>query len=210
MLLKKAKNRINLAWRLNAKARDRMRCIPMTIMTKKVIAKAMSAHILLLKRQFSVVKKLWARVWNEVQPIAILRKTLYETGSLAALLRSFGAVGHSLQKHMLSKWHGRSLTIKFDSVNKAQHRLRRHPVEQTSREEIYILLMPIVLKDGWYGFYKDYLVHYYFFSDFDQAEYLLKHQADKPRYIPEKTEFLKYAFEDYVDNDHWWDVRRPS
>ena len=81
-------------------------------------------------------------------------------------------------------------------------------VDQTSSEEIYILLLPLVLKDGWYGFYKEYIVHYWFFNDFDQAGYLLKCQADKPRYIPEKSEFLKYSAEDFVDNDHWWNVRR--
>ncbi len=81
-------------------------------------------------------------------------------------------------------------------------------VDQTSNEEIYILLLPLVLKDGWYGFYKEYIVHYSFFDDFDQADYLLKYQADKPRYIPEKSEFLKYTIEDFVDNDHLWNVRR--
>ncbi len=80
-------------------------------------------------------------------------------------------------------------------------------VDQTSNEEIYILLLPLVLKDGWYGFYKEYIVHYSLFEDFDQADYLLRHQADKPRYIPEKDEFLKYIIEDYEDNDHWWNVR---
>ncbi len=80
--------------------------------------------------------------------------------------------------------------------------------ERTNSEEIYILLLPLALKEGWYGFYKDCIVHYAFFGDFDQADYLLEHQADKPRYIPEKSEFLKYTFEDYEDNDHWWNVRR--
>lgn len=80
--------------------------------------------------------------------------------------------------------------------------------DQTSNEEIYILLLPLVLKNGWYGFYKEYIVHYWFFNDFDQADYLLKCQADKPRYIPEKSEFLKYTDEDFEDNDHWWNVYR--
>ncbi|KPU44462.1 hypothetical protein OXPF_19560 [Oxobacter pfennigii] len=79
--------------------------------------------------------------------------------------------------------------------------------EETNEEEIYVLLLPLVLKDGRYGFYKEYIVHYWFFDDFDQADYLLKHQGDKPRYIPEKNEFLKYTIEDYVDNDHLWNVR---
>jgi len=81
-------------------------------------------------------------------------------------------------------------------------------VDQTNGEELYILLLPLVLKDGWYCFYKEYIVHYLFFDDFEQADYLLEHQADKPRYIPEKDEFIKYVIEDHVDNDHWWNVRR--
>lgn len=81
-------------------------------------------------------------------------------------------------------------------------------IDQTSDEEIYTLLLPLVLKDGWYCFYKEYLVHYWFFDDFDHADYLLKHQANKPRYIPGKDEFLKYVIEDYSVNEHWWNVRR--
>ena len=84
----------------------------------------------------------------------------------------------------------------------------RQNLDQTTEEEIYILLLPLVLKDRWYGFYKEYIGHYWFFNDFDQADYLLEHQTDKPRYIPEKDEFLKYKVEDYKDNDHWWNVRR--
>ena len=80
-------------------------------------------------------------------------------------------------------------------------------IDMKTDEEIYILLLPLVLKDGWYGFYKEYIVHYWFFDDFNQADNLLEHQAVKPRYIPEKNEFLKYAIEDYADNDHWWNVR---
>ncbi len=78
---------------------------------------------------------------------------------------------------------------------------------QTSSEEIYILLLPLVLKSGWYGFYKEYIVHYSFFYDFNAADYLLELSADKPRYVPEKNEFLEYVSEDYEDNDYWWDVR---
>lgn len=79
--------------------------------------------------------------------------------------------------------------------------------DKTTEEEIYILLLPLVLKEGWYGFYKDYIVHYWFFEGFEQVDYLLKHQEDKPRYIPERNDFFKYADEFYVDNDAWWNVR---
>lgn len=80
-------------------------------------------------------------------------------------------------------------------------------VDQTTYEEVYILLLPLVLKDGWYGFYKEYIIHYVFFEDFDQADYLLKQQADKPRYVPENNEFLKYVNEYYEDNENWMNVR---
>lgn len=78
---------------------------------------------------------------------------------------------------------------------------------QTSVEEIYTLLLPLVVKDGWYGFYKDYLVHYWFFDDFDQVDYLLRHQGEKPRYIPEKEEFLQHALNYVRDNEDWQAVR---
>lgn len=80
--------------------------------------------------------------------------------------------------------------------------------EQTNSEELYVLLLPRVFKGAWYGFYKEYIVHYSFFDDFDQVEYLLKHQAGKPRYVPDKNEFLKYTTEDYRDNEDLWNIRR--
>src|SRR6056297_1326963 len=79
--------------------------------------------------------------------------------------------------------------------------------EQTTVEEMYILLLPLVLKEKWYSFYKDYIVHEWFFDDFEQADNLLTHHADKPRYVPNKEEFLKYKNEDYEDNENWWNVR---
>ena len=79
-------------------------------------------------------------------------------------------------------------------------------VEQTTYDEVYILLLPLLLKSGWYGFYKEYIVHYWFFEDFKQSDYLIKYQEDKPRYVPEKDEFLKYVDEYYVDNDNWMNV----
>ncbi|MBV1758511.1 MAG: SEC-C domain-containing protein [Dethiosulfatibacter sp.] len=83
----------------------------------------------------------------------------------------------------------------------------RQNIDQTTYEEIYILLLPLVLKEGWYGFYKEYIVHYWFFEDFEEADFLLKHQANKPRHIPEKTEFIKHVNEYYEDNDCWWNVQ---
>ncbi len=81
-------------------------------------------------------------------------------------------------------------------------------IDQTTAEEIYILLLPLVLKEGWYCFYKDHIVHYEFFSNFDYVDALLNHQAGKPRYVPEKDDFLQYVTEDWTDGDSWLSVYR--
>jgi len=75
--------------------------------------------------------------------------------------------------------------------------------EQTTAEEVYILLLPNVLKSGCYGFYKEYIVHYAVLQEYRWVDKLEQHQADKPRYIPQKEEFLKYEWEWYDDNKQW-------
>jgi len=80
--------------------------------------------------------------------------------------------------------------------------------EQTNADEVYTLLLPNVLKSGWYGFYKDYIVHYAILRDFDWVNYLEREQADKPRYVPPKEQFLRFEWEEYADNHHWKDVRK--
>ena len=78
--------------------------------------------------------------------------------------------------------------------------------EQTTAGEIYTILLPNVLKDGWYGFYRDYIVHYAILQDFDWVRFLEQAQADKPRYIPEKEEIPKYQWEECDDDGHWLKV----
>jgi uncharacterized protein YecA (UPF0149 family) len=75
--------------------------------------------------------------------------------------------------------------------------------EQTTADEVFTILLPNVHKYGWYGFYKDYLVHYVVLHNFDWVSFLEREQADKPRYIPEKDLFLEYEWEEYDDFDHW-------
>lgn len=72
--------------------------------------------------------------------------------------------------------------------------------EQVTAQELYLLLLPLVLKEGCYGFYKDYLVHRGYFNDFDIVSVTLEKQGDKERYIPEREEFLRFADEEYTDN----------
>ena len=78
--------------------------------------------------------------------------------------------------------------------------------EQTNGKEVFTLLLPVVLKDKYYCFYKDYIVHYFAIDNFDLGEYWLREQGDKPRFVPDKTEFLEYEdayYEDEVQELHW-------
>lgn len=77
---------------------------------------------------------------------------------------------------------------------------------QTDPEEVYVLLLPLVLKKGHYAFYKDYLVHPDFFDDFEDADHLILEQACKPLYIPDQEELLAYRDIDLLDNIHWDEV----
>lgn len=86
----------------------------------------------------------------------------------------------------------------------------RQNAEHTTPDELVILLLPLVLKFKEYCFYKDYIVHYWAIDDFDFAEFLLREQADKPRYVPDRDEFLKFERQDYEDDTQrlcWWKVR---
>jgi len=78
--------------------------------------------------------------------------------------------------------------------------------EQTTSDEVYTILLPNVLKYGWYGFYMDYIVHYIILHDFDWVDYIKREQTGKPRYIPPKEKFLMFECEEYQDNDHWTNV----
>lgn len=73
-------------------------------------------------------------------------------------------------------------------------------------DEVFTILLPCVLKYGWYCFYKDSIVHYALFTDFDMVDYMQREQCGKPRYIPQKEKFLKYEWEQYSDNDYWQNV----
>ena len=78
--------------------------------------------------------------------------------------------------------------------------------EQTTADEVYTILLPNVHKSGWYGFYKDYIVHYAVLHDFDWVDYLEREQTDKPRYVPPKKQFLLYESEEYDEFDFWPDA----
>jgi hypothetical protein len=77
---------------------------------------------------------------------------------------------------------------------------------KTNNEEVFTLLLPIVLKKKRYCFYNGCIVHYLAMDNFDYADYLLSEQLNKPRYIPDEGEFIKYADEYYESEEqavHW-------
>ena len=80
--------------------------------------------------------------------------------------------------------------------------------EPTTAEEAYTLLLPMVVKSGRYGFYKNYIVHYMLWHDIDVVNSLERVQGGKPRYIPPREQFVKFEREDYEDHNHWLNLRR--
>lgn len=79
--------------------------------------------------------------------------------------------------------------------------------DQTTVEEIYILLLPLVRKNAPYFFYSNYIVSGAFRDDLSTVENLNAAQGDKPRYIPEKDEFLGYSEMGYYVNKSLLDLR---
>ena len=79
--------------------------------------------------------------------------------------------------------------------------------DKTTADEVYTILLPNVRKFGWYGFYKDYIVHYVALHNFDWVRNLEQEQAGKPRFIPPKEQFLQYEWEEHDDFDYWQEAR---
>ena len=73
----------------------------------------------------------------------------------------------------------------------------------TDADEMYVLLLPLILREENYGFYKEYLVHSWAFEDCDRTDDLIESQEGKPRYIPSLEEFLNYADDFYEDETNW-------
>lgn len=65
--------------------------------------------------------------------------------------------------------------------------------DRTDVDELYILLLPCVLKDHQYFFYDGYICHPLFGLNEDFISYILSEQAGKPRFIPPKEDFLSHG-----------------
>lgn len=75
--------------------------------------------------------------------------------------------------------------------------------DRTDVDELYILLLPRVLKNHHYFFYDGYICHPLFGVKEELISYILSEQAGKPRFIPPKEDFLSYG--DPTENlSHKW------
>ena len=75
---------------------------------------------------------------------------------------------------------------------------------KTNEEEIFPILLRHIAVDAGYCFWKEYIVSDGFEeNEFKDVKDLLARIGNKPRYIPDRFEFLKYAQSDYYErNEH--------
>ena len=78
--------------------------------------------------------------------------------------------------------------------------------DQTTGDEIYTLLLPLVLKSHRYMFYKDYIIHREIMPSFELVEYLAFKQSGKRRFIPPADEMRSYQRNSYYENSVWMNV----
>lgn len=72
--------------------------------------------------------------------------------------------------------------------------------KKTDVDEVFQTLMPHVMCDSNYCFWEEYIVNDIFEdNDFKDINYLLNQVGDKPRFIPNKQELLKYTDGEYYE-----------
>lgn len=134
------------------------------------------------------------QLFEQYNPPSDIVRCPYGKSPLRALLDSYARAAVNLYGII----HREDLADIFNSQNET-------PV---SAAEIYTLLLPLVYRNAPYIFYKQYVVNEMFMDAFDQTESLQIIQSFKPRYIPEKEEFLKFVHEEYVYGKRLKDLYR--
>lgn len=79
----------------------------------------------------------------------------------------------------------------------------QHHEMKTTAEEVKILLLPVILKNEYYCFFENYLVHYLLFQDFTQVGQIIDQQKNKPRFVPEAELFNAFCDEYFDDLGVW-------
>lgn len=76
----------------------------------------------------------------------------------------------------------------------------QNPNFNTTVAELEVVLLPLILKEEFYAFYKDYVVWCHFYEvGIESADQLILDQTNKPRYIPSPKEFLLYRDYNYLN-----------
>jgi hypothetical protein len=78
-----------------------------------------------------------------------------------------------------------------------------HHEEKTTNDEMFTLLLPIILKQKKYGFYENLLIHPWLFEDKKAITYFMQSQGNKQRFIPPKEHFLEHLDSFYLENEYW-------
>ena len=76
----------------------------------------------------------------------------------------------------------------------------QNPNFNTTVAELEVVLLPLILKNQFYAFYKDYVLWFPFYEmGIEHANKLIFDQSHKPRFIPSPDEFLFYRNYDYLN-----------
>jgi len=125
------------------------------------------------------------KIFNKYNPASEVKRCPYGFSPLRDMLSCYAQAAVNLY----------GVISKADLVEIFNNQYTR----QTTEEELYSLLLPVVLKQKYYCFYKEYVVHISTIADTNYIEDILKNQREKQRYLPDKDEFLKHVDETYLD-----------
>ena len=131
-------------------------------------------------------------IFNQYNPPSDIRRCPYGRSPIRKLLDSYAKAAVNL--------YGLIPIAELVEIYNSQN------TGQTAPDEVYSLLLPLVIKQKWYCFYKEYIVHYWAIDDFDLVDGWLAVQGDKPRYIPPRDEFLRFEdqyYESEKQDSHW-------
>lgn len=125
-------------------------------------------------------------IFEKYNPVSDVVRCPYGKGPQRKLLDTYARAAQNL--------YGLITRKEFVEIFNGQN------LEQTTEEEVYTLLLPLIRKQTPYAFYKEYIVSKIICDRPAAVAHFLNIQGDKPRYIPDREEFIRYADETYHDN----------
>ncbi len=131
----------------------------------------------------------WFAIPDEIKEIydKLMKSDFSEVKEFADLIHQYAQAAVNLYGAISQE----ELVEIFNSQNE-------HP---TSIDANFSVYMKHIFLDADYCLWEEYVVHEDFEDDdFESVKYLICDTADKPRYIPQKAEFLRYADWNYYEN----------